>query len=80
MLVLNRKLNERLVLDCGELGVILVKVCKIERNTVKIGISASMQIKIHREEAKAKSFIGFNDAKSGELNNINISFKNHDEI
>jgi carbon storage regulator len=46
MLVLSRKLNERIVID----GNIVVTVVKIDRNTVRLGIEAPGNIPIFREE------------------------------
>jgi carbon storage regulator len=46
MLVLSRKLNEKIVID----GNIVVTVVKIDRNQVRIGIEAPGQIPVYREE------------------------------
>lgn len=46
MLVLSRKLNEKIVIN----GDIVVTVVKIDRNQVRIGISAPDSVPIHREE------------------------------
>jgi carbon storage regulator len=46
MLVLSRKLNERLVIDGG----IVVTVVKIDRNQVRLGIEAPSNIRVFREE------------------------------
>jgi carbon storage regulator len=46
MLVLSRKLNEKIVIDGG----IVVTVVKIDRNQVRIGIEAPDQVRVFREE------------------------------
>ena len=46
MLVLSRKLNEKIVIDGG----IIVTVVKIDRNQVRIGIEAPGHIPVFREE------------------------------
>ena len=46
MLVLSRKLNERIVIDGG----IVITVVKIDRNQVRIGIEAPGHIGVYREE------------------------------
>jgi len=46
MLVLSRKLNEKIVIDGG----IVVTVVKIDRNQVRIGIEAPGHIPVFREE------------------------------
>ena len=46
MLVLSRKLNEKIVIN----GDIIVTVVKIDRNQVRIGIEAPGDVPIYREE------------------------------
>jgi carbon storage regulator len=46
MLVLSRKLNEKIVIDGG----IVVTVVKIDRNQVRLGIEAPAQVRVFREE------------------------------
>lgn len=46
MLVLSRKLNEKIVID----GNIVVTLVKIDRNTVRIGIEAPPDVRVFREE------------------------------
>jgi carbon storage regulator len=46
MLVLSRKLNERIVIDGG----IVITIVKIEGGQVRVGIEAPEHIKICREE------------------------------
>jgi carbon storage regulator len=46
MLVLSRKLNEKIVIDGG----IVVTVVKIDRNQVRLGIEAPGHVSVFREE------------------------------
>jgi carbon storage regulator len=46
MLILSRKLNESIIID----GRIIVKVLRIERDTVKLGIQAPPELPVHRQE------------------------------
>jgi len=46
MLILSRKLNESIVID----GRIVVKVLRIEKDSVKLGIQAPPEVPVHREE------------------------------
>ena len=46
MLVLSRKLNEKIVIDGG----IVVTVVKIEGGQVRLGIEAPRHVKVFREE------------------------------
>lgn len=46
MLVLSRKLNESIVID----GKIFVKILRIEKDTVKLGIQAPLELSVHRQE------------------------------
>ena len=46
MLILSRKLNESIVID----GNIIVKVLRIDRDTVKLGIQAPQSLPVHRQE------------------------------
>jgi carbon storage regulator len=46
MLVLSRKLNEKIVIDGG----IVITVVKIDRNQVRLGIEAPNQVGVYREE------------------------------
>jgi len=46
MLILSRKLNESIVID----GRIIVKVLRIEKESVKLGIQAPPEVPVHREE------------------------------
>ncbi len=50
MLVLSRKLNEKIVIDGG----IVVTVVKIEGGQVRLGIQAPGNIKVFREEIAGK--------------------------
>jgi carbon storage regulator len=51
MLVLSRKLNEKIVIDGG----IVVTVVKIDRNQVRIGIEAPGNVRVFREEIAGTS-------------------------
>ncbi len=46
MLVLSRKLNEKIVIN----GNIIVTIVKIDRNQIRIGIEAPGEIPVYREE------------------------------
>ncbi len=46
MLVLSRKINEKIVID----GNIVITVVKIDRNHVRIGIEAPGDVRVFREE------------------------------
>ena len=46
MLVLSRKLNEKIVIDGG----IVITIVKVDRNQVRIGIEAPGHIPVYREE------------------------------
>jgi carbon storage regulator len=46
MLVLSRKLNEKIVIDGG----IVVTVVKIDRNQIRLGIEAPSDVRVFREE------------------------------
>ena len=46
MLVLSRKLNEKIVIN----GDITITVVKIDRNQVRIGIEAPSHVPVYREE------------------------------
>jgi carbon storage regulator len=51
MLVLSRKLNERIVIDGG----IVITVVKIDRNQVRLGIEAPGDVPVFREELLSAS-------------------------
>lgn len=46
MLILSRKINESIIID----GRIVVKVLRIDKDTVKLGIQAPTELPVHREE------------------------------
>lgn len=46
MLILSRKLNESIVID----GRIVVKILRIDKDTVKLGIQAPAELPVHRQE------------------------------
>jgi carbon storage regulator len=52
MLVLSRKLNERIVIDGG----IVLTVVKIDRNQVRLGIEAPPHVRVFREEIAGSTF------------------------
>jgi carbon storage regulator len=49
MLILSRKLNESIVIE----GKIIIKVLRIDKDTVKLGIQAPSDVAVHREEVYA---------------------------
>lgn len=51
MLVLSRKLNEKIVIG----GEIVVTVVRIDRNQVRIGIEAPGDVRVYREELVSAS-------------------------
>jgi len=53
MLVLSRKVNERIIIDVGDVEII-VCVCKMTRNRARIGIEAPLSVRIQREEIHNK--------------------------
>lgn len=46
MLILSRKLGESIVID----GRITVKVLRLDGDTIKLGISAPLEVPVHRQE------------------------------
>lgn len=46
MLILSRKLNESIVID----GKIVIKVLRIDKDSVKLGIQAPPEVTVHRQE------------------------------
>jgi len=46
VLVLSRKLNESIVID----GRITVKIVRVDGDVVKLGITASLDVPVHRQE------------------------------
>ena len=46
MLILSRKLNESIVID----GRIVVRILRIDRDSVKLGIQAPVELSVHRQE------------------------------
>jgi carbon storage regulator len=57
MLVLSRKLNEKIVIDGG----IVVTVVKIDRNQIRLGIEAPTNVRVFREEIAGGSRLGSSD-------------------
>ena len=54
MLVLSRKLGEKIVID----GNIVVTVVKVDRNQVRLGIEAPRDVAVYREEIAPVGRIG----------------------
>lgn len=46
MLILSRKSNESIIID----GRIVIKILRIEKDTVKLGIQAPPEVSVHRQE------------------------------
>lgn len=46
MLILSRKINESIVID----GRIVVKIVRVDGDTVKVGIQAPADVPVHRQE------------------------------
>jgi carbon storage regulator len=59
MLVLSRKLNEKIVIN----GNIVVTIVKIDRNQVRIGIEAPGEVPVYREEILPLSVDSRRDAE-----------------
>ena len=49
MLVLSRKLGEKIVIQNGD-DTVVVTVVKIDRNQIRLGIEAPMDVRVYREE------------------------------
>lgn len=65
MLILSRKLNESIVIS----GNIKVKICRIDRETVKLGIEAPKEIEIFREEV-LKRRVDNREQQDGQTQNL----------
>lgn len=63
MLVLARKQNQNIVID----GKIIIRVLRVGRDNVKIGIEAPIDIPIHREELLQKNEAHDSDPPPPEL-------------
>lgn len=66
MLILSRKLNESIVID----GRIVVKVLRIDKDAVKLGIEAPPELPVHRQEIfdliqKGQKPLGNGDRQGG---------------
>jgi carbon storage regulator CsrA len=55
MLVLSRKRNQRIFIDCDQ-GRVEILLCNIKKGVAKIGINASNNFKIEREDGKRERF------------------------
>ena len=55
MLVLSRKRNQRIFIDCDQ-GRVEILLCNIKNGVVKIGINASKNFIIEREDRKREQF------------------------
>ena len=64
MLVLSRKIGDQLILKIGH-ETVVVQVCKISGNRVKIGIDASGQVDVGRGELPALSAVDQSDGRRG---------------
>ena len=64
MLVLSRKIGDQLILKIGH-ETVVVQVCKISGNRVKIGIDASGQVDVGRGELPALSAVDQSDGSRG---------------
>ena len=49
MLVLSRKINQKIIVDAG-LSHIEIVVCDIQGDRVKVGVQAPRSVAVHREE------------------------------
>jgi len=47
MLVLKRKINERIIINNGE---VVIQVVRLDRDSVRIGVEAPKGVSVHREE------------------------------
>ena len=61
MLVLSRKLNEQIILNCRDEKVI-VRVIEIHQGRVRLGITAPAHMPVHREEV-ANRILAMQDPK-----------------
>jgi carbon storage regulator CsrA len=55
MLVLSRKRNQRIFIDCDQ-GRVEILLCNINKGVAKIGINASKNFIIEREDRKREQF------------------------
>jgi|TARA_R110000744_G_scaffold37546_3_gene85924 carbon storage regulator CsrA len=55
MLVLSRKRNQRIFIDCDQ-GRVEILLCNIKKGVAKIGINASKNFIIGREDRKREQF------------------------
>ena len=75
MLVLSRKLGERVLVPHCDLAVTIVS---IEGNTVRLGITAPAEIGVYREEALAKSLPGGRVAAAPGPNGMRLRVLSHE--
>lgn len=50
MLVLSRKLGERIILRLED-RIVYVRIVELRRNKVRVGVAAPSDVEVHREEA-----------------------------
>ena len=53
MLVLTRKMDEQIVIQLGDQNVV-VQVVAIDRDRVRLGITAPPEVRVHREEVRRR--------------------------
>jgi len=66
MLILSRKANESIVIGDG----IVVTVLRIGRDTVKLGIQAPQECRVHREEV-----LGLNEQEKAALKGVDDALR-----
>ncbi len=54
MLILSRKIGERIVVD----GQVKIVILRVSGNRVKLGVVAPQHVSVHREEIQNKMMVG----------------------